>query len=77
MNTVTVQDAKARLEEIIDRLHPGEEIVITRDNRPVATLTGSANPQARSRQLGTLKGTVKYMAPDFDAPLDEFKDYTG
>jgi len=22
-----------------------------------------------------LKGTVLYMAPDFDAPLDEFKEY--
>jgi hypothetical protein len=22
-----------------------------------------------------LRGTVKYMAPDFDAPLDEFKEY--
>ena len=27
------------------------------------------------RQAGSLKGTVKYMAPDFDAPLDEFKEY--
>jgi hypothetical protein len=27
------------------------------------------------RQAGTLKGTVKYMAPDFDAPLDDFKEY--
>lgn len=29
----------------------------------------------KTRRLGTLKGTVTYMAPDFDAPLDEFKDY--
>jgi propanediol utilization protein len=27
------------------------------------------------RRAGTLKGTVKYMAPDFDAPLDDFKEY--
>jgi len=27
------------------------------------------------RRPGTLKGTVKYMAPDFDEPLDEFKEY--
>jgi hypothetical protein len=27
------------------------------------------------RQLGTMKGTVEYMAPDFDAPLDDFKEY--
>ena len=27
------------------------------------------------RRAGTLKGTVKYMAPDFDAPLDDFREY--
>jgi Protein of unknown function (DUF2281) len=27
------------------------------------------------RQPGTLKGTVKYMAPDFDAPLEDFREY--
>lgn len=29
----------------------------------------------KPRQPGTLPGTVTYMAPDFDAPLDEFKEY--
>ena len=28
-----------------------------------------------TRQAGTLGGTVKYMAPDFDAPLDDFNEY--
>jgi hypothetical protein len=27
------------------------------------------------RQLGSLRGTVQFIAPDFDAPLDEFKEY--
>ena len=27
------------------------------------------------RRLGSLKGTVRYMAPDFDAPLEDFKEY--
>jgi hypothetical protein len=27
------------------------------------------------RRPGTLKGTVKYMAPDFDAPLEDFREY--
>jgi hypothetical protein len=34
-----------------------------------------ATPQLAERKLGTLKGTVLYMAPDFDAPLDDFKEY--
>lgn len=27
------------------------------------------------REFGSLKGVVTYMADDFDAPLEEFKDY--
>lgn len=32
--------------------------------------------KAPVRRAGTLKGSVKYMAPDFDAPLDVFGEYT-
>ena len=34
-----------------------------------------STPKTPARRAGTLKGTVKYMAPDFDAPLDDFKEY--
>ena len=27
------------------------------------------------RKLGTMRGSVHYIAPDFDEPLDDFKDY--
>ncbi|MGH9765050.1 MAG: DUF2281 domain-containing protein [Blastocatellia bacterium] len=30
----------------------------------------------KARQPGTVRGTVLYMAPDFDAPLEDFKKYT-
>lgn len=73
MNTVSVQEAKARLTELISRLSPGDELVITENDRPIARLI-SAAPQPR-RKLGTLKGSVTYTAPDFDEPLDEFRDY--
>ena len=41
-----------------------------------------ANPQGenepsrkRVSQYGALKDKITYMAPDFDAPLDDFADY--
>jgi uncharacterized protein DUF2281 len=34
-----------------------------------------STPKSPVRQAGTLKGSVKYMAPDFDDPLDDFKEY--
>jgi antitoxin (DNA-binding transcriptional repressor) of toxin-antitoxin stability system len=76
MQTVTLEEAQARLAEIIDELSPGEEIIITRDDKPVATVRATQPAPARkSRQLGTLKGTVLYMAPDFDAIPDGFEEY--
>ena len=76
MSTVTIELAQAQLSELIENLRPGEEILITRDQHPVARLIGAQKSQPKTpRQLGTLKGTVRYMAPDFDAPLDDFKEY--
>jgi antitoxin (DNA-binding transcriptional repressor) of toxin-antitoxin stability system len=75
MSTVTIEDAQRRLVELIAQLRPGAEIIITRDQKPVARLIGEARPEAQQRQLGTLRGTVRHMAPDFDAPLEDFKEY--
>jgi prevent-host-death family protein len=75
VSTVSLEDAQTRLGELIARLRPGEEITITRDEKPVARLVGAAVPDRPPPRFGTLKGTVLYMAPDFDAPLDEFKEY--
>jgi prevent-host-death family protein len=72
---VTIEEAQAHLPELIAELAPGEEVVITENDQPVAKLV-SERPLARQpRQPGTLRGTVLYMAPDFDAPLEDFKEY--
>jgi prevent-host-death family protein len=75
VSTVTLEDAQARLGELIARLQPGEELVITSAARPVARIVGEPRSAPQPRQLGTLKGTVLSVAPDFDAPLDDFKEY--
>jgi hypothetical protein len=33
------------------------------------------HPTARTPRFGSAKGLVTFMADDFDAPLDDFKDY--
>ncbi|MGO9599594.1 MAG: type II toxin-antitoxin system Phd/YefM family antitoxin [Isosphaeraceae bacterium] len=75
MPTVTIEEAQARLSELIHRLIPGEEIMITENNQPVARLVATASPERKPRQPGTLRGTVLYMAPDFDSPLGDFDEY--
>jgi len=76
MTTVSIQEAQAKLFELIRHLSPGEEVVITDNEQPVARLVPPVSQGQRPpRCLGTLRGTVRYMAPDFDAPLEDFKEY--
>ena len=77
MATVSIQTAQARLPELIRQLAAGDEVVIVDNDRPVARLTsfGSSSPRA-AREPGSMRGTVLYMSPDFDAPLDDFEEYT-
>jgi antitoxin (DNA-binding transcriptional repressor) of toxin-antitoxin stability system len=38
MQTVELKDAQSRLEELVQSLYPGQEIIIEADHRPVARL---------------------------------------
>jgi antitoxin (DNA-binding transcriptional repressor) of toxin-antitoxin stability system len=40
MTTITIEEAQAKLPQLIDQLAPGEGLVITRDARPIAQLVG-------------------------------------
>jgi antitoxin (DNA-binding transcriptional repressor) of toxin-antitoxin stability system len=53
MSTVTIEEAQAKLPEIIAKLAPGEAVVITRDREPVAQLVPLPKgvPPTRLRQL--------------------------
>ena len=75
MSYLTLQEAQARLSELIHNLQPGDEVVITENDQPVARLISTEQRQQAPRRPGTLRGTVQYMAPDFDAPLEDFKEY--
>lgn len=73
MSTVTIEEAQAKLVELIHALQVNDEVVITEHDQPIARLV-ALKPSQPMRKLGTLKGTVLYMAPDFDAPLADFKE---
>jgi prevent-host-death family protein len=76
MATITLEEAQTHLGEIIHRLTPGEELVITENNRPVARLIPTQpEPAAPTpRKFGTLRGTVGSME-HFDDPLEDFAEY--
>jgi antitoxin (DNA-binding transcriptional repressor) of toxin-antitoxin stability system len=70
---IPIEEAQSRLAELIHSLVPGDEVFITENDHPVARLTITPRPRNTPRPLGTLKGTVLYMDPDFNAPMD-FED---
>ena len=74
MSTISLQNAQANLSEIISRLGPGEEVLIAESGQPLATLRKSPR-SAWPCQAGTAKDKILWIAPDFDAPLDEFREY--
>ena len=74
--TITVEEAQAKLKEIIHQLSPGEELVITENEQPVAKLVSERPKPCKPRSgPGLCRGAIVYMAPDFDAPLDDMKEY--
>jgi antitoxin (DNA-binding transcriptional repressor) of toxin-antitoxin stability system len=75
--TVTVEEAQAKLREIIHQLSPGDELIITENQLPVAKLvTEQPKPQLKQRPApGLGKGMITFIAPDFDAPLEDMKEY--
>ena len=74
MHAVTLEEAQAKLPEIIDNLIPGEELIITRNNQPVAKLVGQQRPVRMPRRPGSAKGKLIILAED-DEHLEDFKDY--
>jgi antitoxin (DNA-binding transcriptional repressor) of toxin-antitoxin stability system len=74
MTSLSIHQAQASLLELIHRLTPGDEVVITENDQPVARIVPPL-PAQPPRKLGSLRGSVLYLAPDFDAPLEPFKEY--
>jgi prevent-host-death family protein len=75
--TITIDEAQAKLKELIHQLAPGEEVIITEHQQPVARLVNE-QPMATKPSRpgpGLCKGMITYMAPDFDAPLEDMKEY--
>ena len=68
-NTVTIRVAKTTLSRLIERVERGEEIVIARDQTPVAKLVPIRHAKPK-RQFGAMLGKARVDAA-FLGPLPE------
>lgn len=66
--------AKTHLSSILQKVAHGETFYVTKHGKPIAEIRPIATPVAAKRKLGDWKGRM-WMAPDFDAPLEDFKEY--
>jgi prevent-host-death family protein len=67
MIEITVQQAAAQMDELLDRATAGEEVVLTRSGRPVARLVPYSAPTT-PRIPGRCAGKIVVVG-DFNAPL--------
>ena len=70
---ISLTDVSEDLVRLVEAALQGQEIVILKDNQPVVKLT-LLKPAQKRRQPGSAKGLV-WMSDDFDAPLEDFKEY--
>jgi prevent-host-death family protein len=74
MSTVTLDIAQAHLSDLIEDAIQGKEVVITKDGKAVVKLVPVSQPKPKPI-FGSAKGLIS-MSEDFNAPLDDFQDYT-
>ena len=72
--TITLEEAQAHLAELITRLVPGQEVLITQNQRPVARLIGQSPAVRQPRKPGSAKGNLIIHADD-EEHLEDFKEY--
>jgi antitoxin (DNA-binding transcriptional repressor) of toxin-antitoxin stability system len=74
MSTISIQEAQACLPDLIRRLSPGEEVLITDNSQPIAKLARTEPTKQWRCKAGSARGKI-HIAPEFDEPLEEFKEY--
>jgi antitoxin (DNA-binding transcriptional repressor) of toxin-antitoxin stability system len=78
MQSVDINQAQSLLPQLLDAVLRGEEIIITRDDKPIAKLlavNGDGVNKGNEWKPGSAKGLIR-MRKDFDEPLEDFAEYT-
>lgn len=66
---VSVAEAKAKMSELLKRAEAGEQVILTRHNRPVVELRAITTPKGK-RPSGLCRGQFT-VPPDFNTPLPD------
>ena len=72
--TISLDEAQAKLAEVIARLAPGDEVIITENQQPVAKLIGQRPRPWQRPQPGLCKGMLTIVSDD-EEHLKDFAEY--
>jgi prevent-host-death family protein len=74
---VSVADAKNKLPELIKAVEDGEPVTICRRGVPVVDIVRTQKPTRRKRKLGTLRGKIQELDPNWWKPMtdEEVEDF--
>lgn len=68
---ISVADAKNRLPELIKAAESGEAVTICRRGVPVVDIVRTKKPRRRKRILGTLRGKIQVLNPNWWKPMTD------
>ena len=68
---VSVADAKNKLPELIKAVEDGKPVTICRRGVPVVEIVRTKKPARKKRSLGTLKGKIQILDPNWWKPMTD------
>ena len=74
METIDINQALPQISKLIEKAVGGEEIIITKNDRPMVKLISLQPHPKRPPLFGSDRGLIS-ITDDFDEPLEDFKDY--
>lgn len=75
MSQLMLEDCDSHVVGVVEQALANGEVFFLRDSKPVAKIVPLSEDQPASH-FGNAKEDLIYMADDFDAPMEDFEDYT-
>jgi prevent-host-death family protein len=70
-SVVNIHEAKTHLSRLLEAVERGDEVVIARAGKPIATLSPYVPPRRKILPPGSLQGADWVIPDDFDEPIDD------
>ena len=74
LTSITIEEAQARLKDLIHKLNPGQVLIITENEQPIAKLISEPQKSQQRPGPGLCKGMITIIADDEDH-LKDFEEY--